>query len=252
MKIAIIPDIHGRTFWTKIKDKVELFDHIVFLGDYLDPYRDEDIDFPSAIENFEEIIQFKRDNPLKVHLLLGNHDGQYMGWSHTYSRYSAVHSDQIQSLFMENIILFNLALRLKNILFTHAGVSNIWLDQREYVISANEIADKLNYLLHEWHKKELDAPYRPSRYSEFDFDANPSFADIGYSRGGFAPSGGPTWADVTDVLKDPAYKDELIQIFGHTQLTETGNIIKDQNCYMCDSREVFIWDDGEFMPYESE
>ena len=36
--IAIIPDVHGRRFWTQIKNRVDDFDKIIFLGDYLDPY----------------------------------------------------------------------------------------------------------------------------------------------------------------------------------------------------------------------
>ena len=37
-KILLIPDIHGRDFWKKAKD---FEGEIVFLGDYLDPYRFE-------------------------------------------------------------------------------------------------------------------------------------------------------------------------------------------------------------------
>ena len=43
-KILILPDIHGRPFW---KDAVEKHfdecDKIVFLGDYLDAYPNEEI-----------------------------------------------------------------------------------------------------------------------------------------------------------------------------------------------------------------
>jgi predicted phosphodiesterase len=59
MKILIIPDIHGRTFWKetieKHKDEV---DKIIFLGDYLDPYPWENITRKDAIRNLEEIINF--------------------------------------------------------------------------------------------------------------------------------------------------------------------------------------------------
>ena len=41
----------------------------------------------------------------------------------------------------------------------------------------------------------------------------------------------------------------LIQIFGHTQLEETGNFISKDNWWMCDSREVFIWNGEELKVF---
>lgn len=35
-KIYVIPDIHGRDFWHDIK-KIEDYEKIIFLGDYVDP-----------------------------------------------------------------------------------------------------------------------------------------------------------------------------------------------------------------------
>ena len=75
MNILVIPDVHGRPFW---KDAVEKHsedcEKIVFLGDYLDPYPWEWITRKMTIENFKEIIKYKKDNQEKVVLLLGNHD----------------------------------------------------------------------------------------------------------------------------------------------------------------------------------
>ena len=42
MKILILPDIHGRTFWKKPCENPKEFDLIIFLGDYLDPYESID------------------------------------------------------------------------------------------------------------------------------------------------------------------------------------------------------------------
>jgi predicted MPP superfamily phosphohydrolase len=74
-KILILPDIHGRPFW---KDAVEKHfdecDKIVFLGDYLDAYPNEEITRKQEKNNFSEIISFKEKNADKVVLLLGNHD----------------------------------------------------------------------------------------------------------------------------------------------------------------------------------
>ena len=84
--ITIIPDLHGRTFWKKAMKAPES-SHVVFLGDYLDPYRpsifdvypttkeEDDLSPEAVIENFKEILEFKKSAPDRVTLLLGNHDG---------------------------------------------------------------------------------------------------------------------------------------------------------------------------------
>ncbi|MBQ7489604.1 MAG: hypothetical protein IJT51_03695 [Bacteroidales bacterium] len=55
--LIIVPDIHGRTFWKKIFD----YDSdVVFLGDYLDPYRSEGIYPWDALENFTQIIAYAK------------------------------------------------------------------------------------------------------------------------------------------------------------------------------------------------
>ena len=56
-KIIIVPDVHGRSFWKKIKHVKDT--PIVFLGDYLDPYGREGISNEDAIQNFKEILHFE-------------------------------------------------------------------------------------------------------------------------------------------------------------------------------------------------
>ena len=69
MSVLILSDIHGRRFW---KDAVEKYtdkvDKIVAIGDYLDPYQWEGITRNEAIRNFQEIIDFKKENKDKVHV----------------------------------------------------------------------------------------------------------------------------------------------------------------------------------------
>ena len=73
--ILVIPDIHGRTFWKEPIAHKDEFDHIVFLGDYFDPYLDESITQQKAIENFKELINSFTEEELecKVEFLLGNY-----------------------------------------------------------------------------------------------------------------------------------------------------------------------------------
>ena len=45
MPMIVIPDIHGRAFWRRAAMETAGKEHIVFLGDYLDPYPSEGIDY---------------------------------------------------------------------------------------------------------------------------------------------------------------------------------------------------------------
>ena len=39
-KILVVPDVHGETFWRKpVQKYIDQVDRLIFLGDYLDPYR---------------------------------------------------------------------------------------------------------------------------------------------------------------------------------------------------------------------
>lgn len=71
--IAILGDIHSRSFWKDIIPIKDEFKKIIFLGDYLDPYDFEGFTKEQAIVNFKEILEFKKDNPKKIILLIGNH-----------------------------------------------------------------------------------------------------------------------------------------------------------------------------------
>ena len=41
--MIVIPDVHGRTFWRQAVNEYLGKEHILFLGDYLDPYTYEGI-----------------------------------------------------------------------------------------------------------------------------------------------------------------------------------------------------------------
>ena len=71
MKIIAIGDLHGRTLWKYIVSKVD-FDVVVFIGDYFDTH--ENISPVQQIENFKELLDYKKQLPEKVVLLFGNHD----------------------------------------------------------------------------------------------------------------------------------------------------------------------------------
>lgn len=64
-KILVVPDVHGRMFWKEPVSKyIDQVDRIVFLGDYLDPYRDEGEEHTpeNVYDNLMEIKQLKLDH----------------------------------------------------------------------------------------------------------------------------------------------------------------------------------------------
>ena len=60
--IIVNPDIHGRHFWEESAKHVNEINKIIFLGDYFDPYDFEKISVEDAIENFKQILEFKKNN----------------------------------------------------------------------------------------------------------------------------------------------------------------------------------------------
>jgi hypothetical protein len=132
MKIIALGDTHGRTYWKQIVSNTE-FDKVVFIGDYFDTH--EDIPYEQQKSNFEDIVAFKKENRNKVVLLFGNHDYHYLktvnetygGFQEKYKTaiqemlHSALESDLMQMCFVDN-----------NYIFTHAGVTQTWLDNTGY------------------------------------------------------------------------------------------------------------------------
>ena len=119
-KILVVPDIHGRTFWKKVIDSNL---PVIFLGDYTDPYPQEEISKKQTIDNFKEVIEFAKDQKDRVTLLLGNHDCQILGYSPSYCRIDIGNAPNFYRLFKNNQDLFKFAHRVNNVLFTHAGVT---------------------------------------------------------------------------------------------------------------------------------
>ena len=214
MKMLIIPDVHGRTFW---KDAVKGHEEedIIFLGDYMDPYPSERISVEDAIANFEDILMFKKNHYKNVTLLLGNHDWGYIGTGEVNSsRKSYLYYNDISGMY--NLDDFDLVAYRKvngiDILFSHAGVHYNWLD-RVFNFSTwkdcnpEKLADWLNNWLHTGN--ETCESYL-SCYSYF--------RGCGTSR----PYGSCVWADVREWgIEDNSKTNknlQVYQIFSHTQL----------------------------------
>ena len=129
-KILIVPDVHGRAFWHRALELVDQVDQIVFLGDYLDPYSHEGISFDLALEEFNKILEFKKEYPDLITLLVGNHDMHYIIKDFMdCSRRNTAMLDQLHKLYNSNLDLFNLIRIEDDWLFSHAGVYKGWMDK---------------------------------------------------------------------------------------------------------------------------
>ena len=212
--ILVIPDVHGRLFWLDKTKDISDYDKVIFLGDYLDPYKDENITVKDAIENFKKIIQFKKDNPDKVILLLGNHDLPYYSQKYYddcrpwcgFSRYSRDYANEIKGIFAENKNLFTLVYVQDDIIFSHAGFRQWWVDLVNRYDEGMNIyidTDDINNFL------ETNKLLTSDKIGLLSICSD--------ARGGAYRNrnGSCIWADASEFLYDDPL-DKYKQIFGHT------------------------------------
>lgn len=124
MKTIVIGDTHGRDLWKQISNQP--FDVFVFIGDYFDTH--ENITVQQQMDNFRDILAFKKSIPDKVILLTGNHDYHYTrGVSENYSGYNELKAFDIMELLDEAKTSMQMAYLIdEKYLCTHAGVSKTW------------------------------------------------------------------------------------------------------------------------------
>ena len=147
MQILVIGDIHGRDCWKNIV-KSETFDKVVFIGDYFDSFNITPIDQEN---NFKEIIQFKRDYPDKVILLIGNHDFHYLSnIKQDYSGYQFVKAWDygfiMDELYKNQEI--QACYRYNNFIFSHAGITETWARNFNLNTNIDNIENEVNTLFY--------------------------------------------------------------------------------------------------------
>ena len=225
--MIIIPDVHGRVFWKEIVKNSE--DKIIFLGDYVDPYPGENISLTGALDNLSEIIDYKKSNPSKVILLLGNHDFMYMDSKH--NKYSCRHDfenePKITKILMDNRDLFQMdySIEVKNKLyiFSHAGILKPWIEKYKNLFGEFPGSlDKINELYRNWDPEFIS-----------------SLLEISYYRGGWSDFGSMIWSDVRE--HSVSCEENIYQIFGHTQLKDKPIIEK--HFADLDCRRPFFFDE---------
>jgi predicted MPP superfamily phosphohydrolase len=201
MKTIVLGDTHGRSNW-KLAVHQDKPDRVIFIGDYFDSFEISGIE---QIANFKEIIKYKEDNPqVEVVLLIGNHDHHYfpeVGYTGT-SGYQSGIAPSITQIIDENRNHLQMAYGFGEYLFTHAGVSPVFMDQvfGENDWSIENIVVDLNEMF----------KYKPRA---FDFN--------GFESSGDNTTQTPIWIRPRSLMSankkhKKSLRKEYIQIVGHT------------------------------------
>lgn len=231
--IIIIPDVHGRKFWREAVG-IASGKHIVFLGDYADPFPEEDIPAEQAIRELEAIISLKCSRPNETTLLLGNHDLQYFWPDFPKTRYDYEHSSQYASMFMANRDCFDFTASFHAhdlvVILTHAGILPGWLKDNSAIFGlddgnafASADFNKPNLF---WHERD-------------DVYLCNSLSSISTMRGGDSDCGSMVWADAREMIAAPETPG-VFQIFGHTR--QNGDPLITSGFACVDCKKAFLLD----------
>jgi hypothetical protein len=207
MKIIAIGDTHGRDIWENIVKVEEDFDKFIFIGDYFDTR--EDIDVSIQIKNFSKILEFKKSNPDKVFLLMGNHDYHYLkGCGETYSGYQHYAAMDINEVLQPALTSGYLQVChvYGEYIFSHAGLTNTWCENND--IDLYNIEESVNVKL----LKKMEA-------FRFEYGEN-------LDRTGDDVTQSPIWVRIPSLFKDMVKG--FTYIIGHTtvkQMHMANNII---------------------------
>lgn len=209
MKILVIPDLHGKTIWKEAVVNL-YFDICIFLGDYVDASLD--VSDKQICDNLLQIIQYKKENPDNVFLLLGNHDIHYMYYpNYPCSGFREALQPVLTSIFINDQSSFQIAFQQNNYLFTHAGVSKNWYGKhKENFNFKGNLAVNLNNINNS--------------------DKRNILHEVGEIRGGWGLNkqhGGPTWADKSETLQ--SMLKGFHQIVGHSKVSNLTKIYEGDN-----------------------
>jgi predicted phosphodiesterase len=225
-RIVAIGDLHGRTQWVQIAEKeIDNVDHFIFMGDYFDSH--DDISAEQQIDNFLEIVEFKKANMDKVILLIGNHDTHYMGFiPETYSGYQYGASKRINEILKEALPLMQMCVVHDIFVFTHAGVTKTWASNTGIDIS--DLENSIN-------EKFIAQP----RYFGFTMGDN-------WSQTGNDVTQPPIWVRPQALLSDAL--DDIVYVVGHTTVAKLGLMKELPNLILIDclgTTGEYLYIDGD-------
>jgi hypothetical protein len=210
MKTIVLGDTHGRSFWKQITTN-ENPDRVIFIGDYFDSFT---IKTDEQINNFLDIIEYKKTSGKDVILLIGNHDIHYypeVSDTGT-SGYQTIGRLQIEPTIDANREHLQMAYKIGEFVFTHAGISSEWLDDNIADWTVDNMVDKINELFR----------YQPNKFNfrlYKEFDNGFVIASNGHGDNTYQT---PIWIrprSLMEVNRETLRK-QVIQVVGHTWVEE--------------------------------
>lgn len=225
MKTIAIGDTHGQHDWEKVLKQNPDFDKFIFIGDYFDSFNIPAID---QLDNFLQILNFQKQNPDKVVLLIGNHDFHYLpGIKDKCSGFQTNFYYQIQEMLNFAKPYLKMCFKLDNILFTHAGITKTWLNEQKQFVESDDVEEIINQIY-------------TSKPNNFQFTIGPNLSQYGDDK-----CQTPIWVRPKSLLRDKI--DNFIQVVGHTS---HDNLRIEDDVYFIDtlqtSKEYLIIEDGNF------
>jgi hypothetical protein len=213
MKTVVIADVHGRDMWKQIVAQENDADRFVFLGDYFDSF---DISGVEQMHNFKEIVELKETSNKEVIMLIGNHDYHYfpeIGDSST-SGYQTRLAPSIKQLVDESRQHLQVAYRMGQFVFSHAGISSEWLDDFIPSWTLNTMVDQINDT---FKYTPTNLCYRSYKITDID-------NGIVIGSGGFGNETyqGPMWIRPKALMEanKKTLRKKIIQVVGHTYQNE--------------------------------
>ena len=207
MKLVAIGDIHGRDIWKQIVAREHDADQFVFVGDYFDSFT---IKGPDQINNFLDIIEFKKQSKVPVTLIIGNHDHHYypgVDDSGT-SGYQTLLAPSIKHVVGDNKQYLQVAYQSGEFVFSHAGLSSVWLDDIVEGWDVSNMVDKVNELLQ----------YQPGLIAYRSFKMINETEWYGAQGYGDETFQGPLWIRPKSLMKAnyDTLRTQIRQVVGHT------------------------------------
>ena len=206
MKLVAIGDIHGRDIWKQIVAQEQDADEFVFVGDYFDSFT---VKGPDQINNFLDIIEFKKQSKVPVILLIGNHDHHYypgVDDSGT-SGYQTLMAPSIKYIVGDNKQYLQAAYQVGEFVFTHAGLSSEWLDDSIKDWNVDNVVEKVNELFY----------YQPGKiaYRSYKQVGDQVYGAQGYGNEAFQS---PIWIRPSALMtaNKKTLRKKIIQVVGHT------------------------------------